>query len=193
MSMSIAELGQVSNSYTLYESVRDALRVSSTKYDSEVFDTIAFAVNDLITKGVSPAWLGDDVDNLPSLAKQAIVVYAKASFGFDNDESERLMKSYDSIVCTILNSSHNAVYEKRGIPAAGVSPIEPQTYTGEEVKPPVSVFAIVAGVEVQLAEGVDYTVAYDHNIEVGWAIATVTGIFPYVGSIEVPFAIEAAS
>lgn len=191
--MSIAELGQLSSSYTLYESVRDALRVSSTKYDSEVFDVIAAAVEDMITKGVSPSWMGDDVDSLPPLAKQAVVVYAKANFGYDNEEAERFHKSYDSIVCTILNSSHNAVYERRFIPAAAVSPIEPQTYTGEEITPSVSVYSIVAGVEVQLVEGRDYTVAYDHNVEVGWAIATVSGIFPYTGTIEVPFTIEAAS
>ena len=188
--MSIAELEGINTSFTLYESVRNALRISSTKFDSEVYGIIGAAIKDMLVKGVSPTWMGDDLDGLPDLAKQAIVVYAKANFGYDNEEAERFHKVYDSIVCTILNSSHNAVYEQRGMEFAVVQPIATQEYTGEKVEPPVEVSYLVAGVAVNLTQGVHYAVTYDFNVEVGWATATVTGIFPYVGTVEVPFYIE---
>ena len=113
MGMTIDELTAEVASYSLYDSVRDAVRVFSTAYDSEVYGLIGAAVRDMLTKGVSPTWLGNDMDSLPELAKQAVVVYAKANFGFDmdNDEAKRFLAAYDSIVCTLLNSEHNAVYD----------------------------------------------------------------------------------
>lgn len=190
MGMTIEELAAEVAGYSLYDSVRDALRVSSTMYDSEVYGLIGAAVKDMLVKGVSPTWLGTDIDALPELAKQAVVVYAKANFGYDNDEAERFQKSYDSIVCTILNSSHNAVYEQRGIGRAIVAPIEAQTYTGEPVTPAVEVAYLVAGVEVALVEGADYEVTYERNVNPGWAVAVVTGIFPFIGAKGQPFLIE---
>lgn len=191
MGMTLDELEAEVSSHVLYDSVRDALRVSSTDYDSEVYGLIAAAIHDMLIKGVSPAWLGNDIDVMPDLARQAVIVYAKAGFGYDNEEADRFMESYDSIVCTILNSSHNSVYEQRNIRLdAIVEPIDNQAYTGEAVTPEVTLTYIVAGVGITLEEDTDYTVTYDHNINVGWAVATVSGIFPYVGSFEVPFYIE---
>lgn len=112
--MTIDELKAQVDSFSLYDSVRDAVRVSSTRYDSEVYDIIAAAIDDMLTKGVSPLWMGDDIDALPALVKQAVVVYAKANFGFDmnDDEAKRFLAAYESIVCTLLNSEHNAVYDR---------------------------------------------------------------------------------
>ncbi len=193
--MTIDELKAQVDSFSLYDSVRDAVRVSSTMYDSEVYDIIAAAIDDMLTKGVSPLWMGEDIDALPALVKQAVVVYAKANFGFDmdNDEADRFQKSYDSIVCTILNSSHNVVYEQMPLfGVAIVTSIDNQTYTGQPVTPALELAYPVAGVEVTLVEGTDYEVTYERNVEVGWAIATATGIFPFTGEVQVPFYIEEA-
>lgn len=193
--MTIDELKAQVDSFPLYDSVRDAVRVSSTKYDSEVYDIIAAAIDDMLTKGVSPLWMGEDIDALPALVKQAVVVYAKANFGFDmdNDEADRFQKAYDSIVCTILNSSHNVVYEQMPLfGVAIVTSIDNQTYTGQPVTPALELAYPVAGVEVTLVEGTDYEVTYERNVEVGWAIATATGIFPFTGEVQVPFYIEEA-
>lgn len=193
MGMTIEELAAEVASYSLYDSVRDAVRVSSTAYDSEVYGLIGAAVRDMLTKGVSPTWLGNDMDSLPELAKQAVIVYAKANFGFDNDDADRFQKAYDSIVCTILNSSHNAVYEQMPLfGAAIVTSIDNQTYTGQPVTPALELAYPVAGVEVTLVEGTDYEVTYERNVEVGWAIATATGIFPFTGEVQMPFYIEEA-
>lgn len=193
--MTIDELKAQVDSFSLYDSVRDAVRVSSTMYDSEVYDIIAAAIDDMLTKGVSPLWMGEDIDALPALVKQAVVVYAKANFGFDmdNDEAKRFLAAYESIVCTILNSSHNVVYEQMPLfGVAIVTSIDNQTYTGQPVTPALELAYPVAGVEVTLVEGTDYEVTYERNVEVGWAIATATGIFPFTGEVQVPFYIEEA-
>lgn len=108
---------------SLLEDVKVALRVGHDATDSEVADLITAAIFDMANKGISTAWLGtdpmdpsfslEDVDEaaLPAMAKRAIVTYAKAGYGYDNDEAERFMKSYDSILCSLGNSRFNAVYE----------------------------------------------------------------------------------
>ena len=117
---------------SLLDDVKVALRVGHDATDSEVEDLIAAAVFDMANKGVSTAWLGtdpfdpsfdvDDIDEskLPVMAKRAIVTYAKANYGYDNDDAERLMESYDSQVCSLLNSRFNAVYEEVGDDALGL-------------------------------------------------------------------------
>ncbi len=108
---------------SLLDDVKTALRVGHEATDSEIKDDIAATVFDMANKGVSVTWLGtdpfdpsfgyDDIDefSLPAMAKKAIVTHAKATYGYDNDEAERFMKSYDSMVCSLLNSRFNAVYE----------------------------------------------------------------------------------
>ena len=109
---------------SLLEDVKVALRVGHDATDSEVEDLIAAAVFDMANKGVSVTWLGTDpmgpdfavgdIDEgaLPVMAKRAIVTYVKANYGYDNSEAERFTESYDSIVCSLLNSRFNAVYDE---------------------------------------------------------------------------------
>ena len=54
--MTIDELKAQVDSFSLYDSVRDAVRVSSTKYDSEVYDIIAAAIDDIIDRGGREDW-----------------------------------------------------------------------------------------------------------------------------------------
>ena len=109
---------------SLLEDVKVALRVGHDATDSEVEDLITAAIFDMANKGISVAWLGTDpmdpsfsiadVDEaaLPTMAKRAIVTYAKANYGYDNDDAERLMKAYDSILCSLGNSRFNGVYDE---------------------------------------------------------------------------------
>lgn len=109
---------------SLLEDVKVALRVGHDATDSEVEDLIAAAVFDMANKGISVTWLGTDPmdpsfsaadideDALPVMAKRAIVTYAKASYGYDNDDADRLMRSYDSILCSLGNSRFAAAYEE---------------------------------------------------------------------------------
>ena len=112
--------------------VKVALRVGHDATDSEIEDLITAAIFDMANKGVSVTWLGNDPmdpsfsfedvdeDALPTMAKRAIVTYAKAHYGYDNDEAERFMDSYDSIVCSLLNSRFNSVYEEVSGDALGL-------------------------------------------------------------------------
>lgn len=117
---------------SLLDDVKVALRVGHDATDSEVNDLIGAAMFDIADKGVSVKWLGTDPmdpsftaedideDALPVMAKRAIITYAKANYGYDNDDAERLTESYDSIVCSLLNSRFNAVYEEVGNGALGL-------------------------------------------------------------------------
>ena len=60
------------------------------------------------------------------------------------------------------------------------------TYTGEAVEPEVSVS--IGG--TSLTEGVDYTVEYVNNTEIGTASVVVTGIGNYTGEVVISFEIE---
>lgn len=107
---------------SLFEDVKVALRVGHDATDSEIEDLIAAAVFDMENKGVSVDWVGTDAmgvgfqpsdideSRLPIMAKRAIVTYAKAHYGYDNEEAERFMGAYDSILCSLLNGRMNAAY-----------------------------------------------------------------------------------
>ena len=109
---------------SLLEDVKVALRVGHDATDDEIEDLIAAAVFDIANKGISTTWLGtdpmdpsftvDDINEaaLPVMAKRAVIAYAKANYGYDNDDADRLAKSYDSILCSLGNSRFNAVYEE---------------------------------------------------------------------------------
>lgn len=116
----------------LLDDVKVAVRVSHDATDSEVENLVAAAMFDMANKGVSTTWLGTDpmdpsfavtdIDEsaLPVMARRAIVTYAKANYGYDNDDAEQLQRSYDSIVCSLLNSRFNAAYEEVSDNALGL-------------------------------------------------------------------------
>ncbi|MDT0163823.1 head-tail connector protein [Bacillus sp. AG4(2022)] len=74
--------------------VKTALRVTNNAFDEEIIDLIEEARHDLMLSGISAdkANSGDD-----PLIKRAIKTFAKANFGFDNPDADRLMASYDSL------------------------------------------------------------------------------------------------
>lgn len=183
--MTIEELDGFTNEHPLFESVKNALRLSTDRADSEVTGLMSAAIHDMLVKGVSADWLGTDVDSLPALARQAVVVYAKANFGYDNDDADRFLKVYDSMVATMLNSSHNAVYGQRSLSKA-TARVTGEAKAGD--MPTLEVLYPVGGAYLmELTEGNDYTVSYEHNLKAGTALATVTGVAPYVGIITVPY------
>lgn len=95
---------------TLLADIKTSLRINSDAFDSEVRGLIDAARFDMERVGVDPTLLAlnpatSDLDN--EFVKQAVRCYAKANFGYDNPEAERMDSSYRRIVCDLLNSSHN--------------------------------------------------------------------------------------
>ncbi|WP_209121514.1 head-tail connector protein [Alkalihalobacillus sp. BA299] len=79
---------------TILNDVKSSLRISSsqTAFDGEIIDLIEEARNDLILSGVTSEKANGDTD---ALIKRAIKTYAKANFGWDNPDADRLQKSYE--------------------------------------------------------------------------------------------------
>lgn len=89
----------------LLDDVKLALRVSSDAFDAEIAGLVAAALTDMRRTGVREELL--DPTSLSHLPKQAVTLYAKALFGYDNPEADRFMLSYRQTVADLLNSSAN--------------------------------------------------------------------------------------
>lgn len=85
----------------MLEKVKKTLRITSNAFDEEVQDLIMAARDDLKLAGVAPEKADSETD---PLIVRAITVYAKANFGFDNPDAERLQESYNMIKCHLTLS-----------------------------------------------------------------------------------------
>ena len=92
----------------MLDKVKLALRLSGTALDGEVSDLINAAIADLRLVGISvPEVQGSPSEKLGDpLLERAIVLYAKAEFGWNND-AERYRKAYDYLKCALsLSGDH---------------------------------------------------------------------------------------
>ena len=80
---------------------RSALRITSTDYDDEISTLIAASKADLVRGGVTGAGA---VDTDP-LVRTAVICYVKGMFGMDNDEADRYMSAYQSMLSALKCSS----------------------------------------------------------------------------------------
>ncbi|WP_435530174.1 head-tail connector protein [Paenibacillus vini] len=85
----------------MLEKIKKTLRITSAAFDEEVEDLISAARNDLKLAGVITEKADSETD---PLIVRAITVYAKANFGFDNPDVEKLQKSYNMIKCHLTLS-----------------------------------------------------------------------------------------
>jgi len=72
-------------------SVKSTLRISTTSMDIEIADIIEACKLDLKYAGVNI------VAETDPLIKRAIIIYTKAQFGMDNQDSEKYQESYESL------------------------------------------------------------------------------------------------
>lgn len=75
----------------MLESIKLALRIKSSAFDTEIADLIESAKVDLKISGIVK------VDEIDPLIQQAIKTYCKANFGLDNKDSDKYQASYDSL------------------------------------------------------------------------------------------------
>ena len=100
----------------IVEKIKERIRAKSKSSDEEVKDLIDACKKDLEMKGV----YGDEAD---PIYYQAIVLYCKAHYGYDEDSSHRLMPGgYQSIFKEETKhdrkrqetGNHQRVWKKRG-------------------------------------------------------------------------------
>jgi uncharacterized phage protein (predicted DNA packaging) len=91
----------------LLDDVKDALRVSDTSKDTEINDLIASAQADLTLAGVDQTAAQNTAD---PLIKRAIVLYAKANYGWDNQEAPRFQSSYNLLKASLTLSADYTDY-----------------------------------------------------------------------------------
>lgn len=75
------------------DSVKTALRIMTSAYDSELTDLIGAALVDLGFAGIIDDVLAD-ADSAPAAVRQAMITYCKMSFGAPEDY-DKFKASYD--------------------------------------------------------------------------------------------------
>ena len=191
----------------LLDDVRTALRVSpiplddeagrapysdgweptfASDFDDEIQDLIDAALADLTRVGIVPSLL--DPDSLHPLAKRAVVAYAKAHYGYDNDEATRFIESYERTVIDMANSTANIECWRVSMADCVVEDIPDQTHTGHTVRPVPSVSFDGTALE----HGTDFRVSYHDNVDVGTATAYIRGTGAYAGTVAATFEIVEA-
>lgn len=74
----------------MLEKIKLSLRISNDAYDNEIQDEINSCKKDLEISGIAKSLIKED----DPLIIQAIKQYVKASFGYDNPDSEKFKESY---------------------------------------------------------------------------------------------------
>jgi uncharacterized phage protein (predicted DNA packaging) len=92
----------------LLDDVKDALRVSDTSKDTEISDLIAAAQADLMIAGINSSLI--NILSPDPLIKRAIVLFAKAQYGWDNQEADRFQKCYDLLKASLTLSADYTNY-----------------------------------------------------------------------------------
>jgi hypothetical protein len=90
----------------LLDDVKQALRITSTAYNTEITDLISACQADLGLSGV----LSEKNISTDALIKRAIITYCKAHFGYENPDADRLQSAYDMIKNHITLSIDYAFY-----------------------------------------------------------------------------------
>ena len=88
-----------------------------------------------------------------------------------------------------LTASYNITGTDISTVIDSVDKIDDQTYTGAAIEPKVTVNVKTLRPLVTLRRGIDYTVSYKDNVEVGTASAVITGIGKYSGTVVKTFKI----
>lgn len=94
----------------LLDDVRTSLRVTSTLTDVEVQAWIDAAIADMKRVGIRDELLVEE--ELAALPKAAVILYAKAMYGYDNAEAPRFLSAYRATVASLLNSSANVCQQE---------------------------------------------------------------------------------
>jgi hypothetical protein len=83
-----------------------ALRIKSTSYNDEIQDLIDGATADLLLSGILQSKIDTlETDEPDILIKRCIILYNKANFGLDNQDSAKFEASYESLKIHLMLSA----------------------------------------------------------------------------------------
>lgn len=83
----------------MLDKIKLALRINNSAYDAEITNLIRACKKELELAGIASSKINVNDE----MITQAITLYCKANFGFDNTEAERFKISYESLkafLCT---------------------------------------------------------------------------------------------
>lgn len=156
-------------------------------FDDELQDLIDAALADMLRAGVRPALL--DADAPGKLVKMGVKLYAKAHFGYDNQERSEFIASYERVLVDLKNATwSNVEFWRVPMTDCTVADIPAQPYTGATVRPVPDV--VHDGQPLEL--GRDFRVSYAGNVGPGTASVFVHGTGSYMGTVEAAFEIAGA-
>lgn len=94
----------------LLDDVKQALRVTTPAFDTEIIDLISAAKTDLTASGIPAAGEIDPLieNNIDPLIKRCVITYCKAYFGYDNPDADKLIKAYDMLKMHLMLFSEYA-------------------------------------------------------------------------------------
>lgn len=92
----------------MLKTVKKSLRITTSALDDEVSELIAACIADLRRVGIAtPKGRNINAGKVDPLILRAVILYAKANFGYD-ENSERYQKAYDALVVSLCLSGDYA-------------------------------------------------------------------------------------
>lgn len=88
----------------LLQRVKTSLRITHDALDNEIFDLIAACKVDLAVSGLK------DINEANPLLVFCVTAYCKAHFGFDNQDAERLQKTYQAAKQHLVFGEMGGIY-----------------------------------------------------------------------------------
>lgn len=133
--------------------------------------------------------VGDQLTALKeNTSSAADILAAREAYDALSDIEKTLVSQ--AALDNLLKVEKDGKYSNNLISKATVAAIADQEYTGDQVRPTVTV---TSADKKTLKEGTDYTVTYNNNVLVGTATVTITGIGDYAGTITAAFDIVGIS
>lgn len=93
----------------LLDLARTSVRVVTKLTDEEIEMWIAGAIAEMRRIGIREDLI--DEESMSAPAKQAVVTYVKAHYGYDNEEADRFMASFHQMCVDLMNSTANVCAE----------------------------------------------------------------------------------
>lgn len=91
----------------MLDDVKKRLRIKNEVYDGEIYDLIDSAKADLKLIGISESILREDLYiGFDAIIKNAIILYVKANFGLDNNDSSKYQDAYDKLKIRLSMSQY---------------------------------------------------------------------------------------